>query len=166
VAVTTATPAGQCFSIAVDDTHVFAATRNGYLARADKDVAPGPATTIDTAAGTVSNADPVAIALFGDRVYWTHWLNNPDSGAVRSVTKDGGDPLSIVELHPEGVAADGSDAYWALPYSPGAVREATTTLASAADLAGGQSGPRGVALDATHVYWVNGADRTVRRALR
>jgi hypothetical protein len=129
---------------------------------------PGAPTQIDQGVGaTVNTADPVYIALFANRVYWTHWLNAPDSGAVRSVTTDGQNPVVISAAHPEGIALDANWAYWALGYSPGGtIWKGYSALTTASTLVAGQERPRGVAIDATHVYWTNFADRTVRRMLR
>ncbi|MBE7481964.1 MAG: hypothetical protein HS104_18545 [Polyangiaceae bacterium] len=163
--IATGSPMNNCFAIAVDATYVYAATRNGALARALKQ-SNSPVTTLDSVTGTVT-ADPVYIGLFGNRVYWTHWLNNPDSGGVRSVTTAGQNLVSITEVHPEGFATDGSSAYWTIPYSPGgAIRRGYAALTTAENLVTNQLRPRGVAIDATHVYWTNFNDRTVRRALR
>lgn len=164
--IATAVPVGQCVAIAADDNYVFAATRNGRLARTTK--LPGSSVTeIDSVTGTFNTADPVYIALYQNRVYWTHWLNNPDGGGIRSVTKDGLSPVSIAETHPEGFATDGSSAYWTVPYSPGGrIRKGYAALTTASDLVTSQMRPRGVAIDATHVYWTNFNDRTLRRAPR
>lgn len=57
--------------------------------------------------------------------------------------------------------------YWALGNpSTGAIRKASVALSSPVTLAANQARPRGVAIDATYVYWTNFDDRTVRRILR
>ncbi|MBK7586181.1 MAG: hypothetical protein IPI67_39105 [Myxococcales bacterium] len=57
--------------------------------------------------------------------------------------------------------------YWAIGYSgTGSIRKSTSTFANPVTLVAGQARPRGVAIDATHVYWTNFEDRTVRRMSR
>jgi hypothetical protein len=162
----TADPINHCFAIAVDASHVFVATSTGVLVRANKEMG-SPLTQLDSATAAVEAKDPVFIGLYANRVYWTHWLNGPDSGGVRSVTTDGQGLASIVETHPESFATDGASAYWTIPYSPGgSIRKGYAALTTASDLVKNQQKPCGVAIDASHVYWVNYNDRTLRRALR
>lgn len=159
------TGAGQAFAIAVDSTYVFAATRVGTLIRVPKGVSQ-PATQIDQAGGPVTNGNPVYLTLHEDRVFWTHLLS-AGGGAVRSVHKDGQGPVALPATYPEGVATDGTSAYWANGTSgTGTISKANASLTTPINLATGQDRPRGVAIDSTHVYWTNFGDRTVRRIAR
>jgi len=161
------TALSRVFAVAVDADYVFVATRTPELLRMNK-AAGSPVTVLDTvSASGINQNDPVYIALFGNRVYWTHWLNSPDSGAVRSVTRDGQNLVQIAEVHPEGIVTDGSAAYWTVGYPvTGRIRKGFAALTTASDLIVNQDRPRGVAIDNTHVYWTNFDDDTLRRAPR
>ncbi len=159
------TGAAQSFAIAVDPSYVFAATRTGTVIRIPKGANQTP-TQIDQAGGAVTSGSPVYLTLHENRVFWTHLLT-AGGGAVRSVQKDGQGAVSLAAAYPEGVATDGTFAYWANGATGvGTIFKGGASLASPINLVGGQDRPRGVAIDSTHVYWTNFSDRTVRRIAR
>jgi len=80
--------------------------------------------------------------------------------------------LEVDEIDLDSIAADATGTYWTARFEVGATNgtvrfcRATGCNGVATVLADAENKPRGIALDATHVYWVNEGDGRVRRVLR
>ncbi len=102
---------------------------------------------------------PTALAIAGPTLCWAENASvvcAPKSGGTPVVVASGDDALERVTS----VAADDNHVYFTLEHDikdRGRVMRAALTnkTPSAVELAKGQHRPRGVALDATHVYWAN-----------
>lgn len=106
---------------------------------------------------------PFGIAIDSANVYWTNALN----GEVFRARLDGtGTPALIAPAAPYtfGIAADETAVFWTR-FDPtdnlGEVYTARPDGGARGALASNQATPRGIAIDATTVYWVNEDDDTV-----
>lgn len=96
------------------------------------------------------------IALGGANVYWL----DIDGGTVMQVEKSGGPPMTLATgqspgLSPRFIAADASSVYWSnMMAAGGAVMKASAGSPGAEQLAAGQWGVGGLAVDATSVYFM------------
>lgn len=99
------------------------------------------------------------IAVDETSIYWTR------PGMIRKMGRGGGAPVTLIATNAQDLAADGSSVYWtqAASIGGGAVMRMGLGGESPTALASGLSSPRGLALDASSVYWADDGDRTVRK---
>jgi sugar lactone lactonase YvrE len=109
-------------------------------------------------------AQPLRIVIDATHVYW---VNQGAPGAVMRRRLDDGAPETVwsVAKIPGGIALDADAIYWSQLENGGSVfrlaKAQVGTSAAPQELATGQGGSIGVAVDATHVYWTTPG--TVRR---
>lgn len=103
-----------------------------------------------------SNALPNGLAVDAESLYWVNRLD----GAIKKADHSfGGQMVLATGDIPWDIAVDDSFVYWTEQGSgvgAGAVRKASKVDGSGAVLlAADATGPRGLAIDATHLYWAN-----------
>jgi hypothetical protein len=150
-----ASASGQPNSVAVDATHVYWSNGArdidpaGDILRADLD--GGNLTTLVAGQGEINE-----IAAGADGIYFT------TTAAVKKVGLDGGTPTLLAAMGGTELAVDTANAYWST--LGGQIVKAG--IAGGSDpvvLVPADATPDSIAIDATHVYWVNARDRTVMR---
>lgn len=130
-------------------------------------------------------ATPLHVVTVGGKIYWTNFGGLSDDGQVMSARLDGLDagsfatPTAASEKHPKFIRAAGGFIYWGTQDSiaPGADPEKETTGAVLARATSGGAiltyvgppgatyTPRGIAVDATSVYWVTASGSIVSAPL-
>ena len=129
---------------------------------------------------------PLHVAVTGTRLYWTNFGGLAEDGLVMASGLDGSSPslfalpTAIEDKHPKFIVASGGFVYWGTQagLTPGPDPELNQTgavLRRAADGLGpissfvGPSGsaytPRGIAVDASSVYWMSANGSVVYSAL-
>jgi len=105
----------------------------------------GPIVELGTAESTL-----MRVTLDETFVYWTE-----QDGRVRAVPKAGGATFEAAYVfgNPTDITADDEHLYWVIPQF-GQVAMAPTPSGEGTQISD-QSDPQAVAVDATHVYWVN-----------
>lgn len=110
-----------------------------------------------------ANTLPNGLAVDAKNLYW---VNRLDGGIKRADHAFGGEMVLATGDVPWDVAVDESFVYWTEQGSgegAGAVRRASKLDGTGAVLlAADVTGPRGMAIDATHVYWANKEDGTIK----
>jgi hypothetical protein len=120
--------------------------------------------------------EPVAIALDGQHIYWTHppetffdlsGHSTTIPGGVGEASLDGTDvtPTLISGMdHAAGIAVDAGHIYWANT-DTGTIGEANLdgTGVNQSFIAGADA-PTGVAVDGRHIYWANSKGTTIGEA--
>ncbi len=140
--ITLATPTLP-WAIAVDATHVYwtGSDPNAAVLKLPLD---GGATT--TLAGAPSS--PWALTVDDSGVYWTEY------GGVRKVAKAGGTVTTLVEvdiMQVDDIATDATTVYFTTHSAVMKVAKAGGAVTTLAE----QGFPRGIAVDASHVYWAD-----------
>jgi hypothetical protein len=130
-------------TIAVDrDNGYFV---SGPVTLSKRPLAGGPLVELGSAETTL-----MRLTIDETFVYWTE-----QDGSVRGVPKAGGETFEAAYVfgNPTDIAADGERLYWVLP-GFGQIAMAPAPSGEATQISG-QIDPQAVAVDATHVYWVN-----------
>lgn len=124
---------------------------------------------------------PLHLVVVGETIYWTNFGGSSDDGRVMSAAVDGGDagPFAIptlpIEKHPKFISAANGFIYWGTQVDirsgadpeldmPGAVLERATGGSSIQTYecpAGCSYTPRGIAANATTLYWVTASGSIV-----
>jgi hypothetical protein len=166
VAVTGGTPLvlaqGSVMAIAVDPLDVYWADADGNVRKVP--IGGGDATLVASAAGT-----PAALAVDATNVYWT--ASADGKGSVMQAPIGGGPVVVLASLQddPRYIAVDATSVYWAnagngaitkVPIGGGIGELLALTLNPGGTSSGGgattvvpPSGPTGLAIDATSLYW-------------
>jgi hypothetical protein len=129
--------------IAVDATHAYVAAQGSVV---ELPLAGGVATTLASGA-----FDAWGVAVDATHVYWT------TSTSVARTTKQPGGSVELIATASIGegfIAVDGSGVYFTAE-GDDAVMKAPLAGGSTVILASDQYDPRGIALDASNVYWTN-----------
>ncbi len=103
--------AAQAYAVTLDATHVYWASQGGAVYRAPKD--GGSQTVLVSTVGLVWTHEPVYLALFANRFYWS--FRTDVAGGVRTKTKNwAASSLSAIsDPKVDWFALDGQFAYWA-----------------------------------------------------
>jgi virginiamycin B lyase len=153
--------ASSPWGVAVDAEHVYWANSDGNaIGRANLD-GTGVDQSFIAGAGT-----PYGIAVDGQYVYWA---DNVSARIGRANLDGSGVNPSIIPSFlvgfPVGVAADGRYVYWVNGANAGAIVRANRDGSGAeAGFIAAASEPWGLAVDAEHAFWANGATGTIGRA--
>jgi len=126
----------------------------------------GPVTTISTSVQSISVGDLTGgITVDATNVYWT------DDNAVMKAPLSGGPGVALTSgmgtfslRCTPGLVIDAQNAYWSS--LSGSVLKVPLTGGRTTTLAEGLSNPRGIAVDATSVYWVDIIDDTVLKTTK
>ncbi|MCC6668315.1 MAG: hypothetical protein IT375_31515 [Polyangiaceae bacterium] len=160
---TLGTGLSSALGLALDATNAYFSdmSATGAVNRAPK--APGSVQAL------ASNVPwPLEIAITPAHAYWTTFANN---GAVRRVPLAGGATEVVVPNvdNSFGIASDAANVYFTV-LGTGANKGQVQSVALAATLpatpvvlAVSQGGPRGLAVDATHLFWTNSDTQSVMR---
>lgn len=114
---------------------------------------------------------PSALAIDTANAYWKTY----DGLIVKGKIAGGRMPTVLASAQEslqarDSMAVDGARVYWAdagdFMQSNGRIMAIDVDGGQPIEIAGGQDKPMGLAVDATHVYWVNWDDGTVRRATK
>ncbi len=127
---------------------------------------PGAILTVPVGGGTtstlVSGVGPIAVVADATNVYWTD-----SSGAVMKVAQAGGAPVTLAtSANPNAIAVDGTYVYWStLAFStPSTILKVPIAGGTAVTLESGLQSVRGIAVDATSIYWTEEAAGVVKKA--
>lgn len=158
---------GGPLSIAVDATHAYWTNSGGSIMKIP--IVGGTPVVLGT------GQTPLGLAVDANYVYWTNGYFGSTNATVMKVPIDGGVPITLVsgQTRPTGIAVDAAHFYWTngvgngadslqkclLAGCPGNV---STVLASGQQILG-FSNLVLVHVDATHVYWGNGPEGTIKR---
>ncbi len=101
-----------------------------------------------------------SLSLNGASLFFTIYHNgNPPTGSVHSAPVAGGAAAQVGSDPSDGAVSDGIHVYWSAQgigaSTNGRIRRRLLSGGSVENFATGQNWPRGVAADATAVYWVN-----------
>jgi hypothetical protein len=115
---------------------------------------------------------PVAIAVYGDAIFWTNDGISDTTGYVMraDITGAGAVQIASGQSHPRGIAVSSSHVYWANT-GDGAIMRAKHDGSDLVRLLSNRATPSDIALDGTHLYWVeagtpvNFTDGSVHRAM-
>lgn len=163
---------GRCFTrlaslatsptdMAVNATHVYFTMQN-----------EGTVSRVSRSGGAVQvlaslQPYPMRIALDGNNVYWlTTGTGNGGTnldGSVMKLPLTGGSAVALatMEPYPQALTVDASHVYWTNALGPGlaagSVMKVPIAGGSKVELVstGDYTSPRGIAVDATAVYWIN-----------
>ena len=147
--------------VAVDASHVYWANFLGKIGRANLDGSDANPDFI------ITRNQLVAVAVDASHIYWTH--GGP--GLIGRANLDGSDanPFFFGSGHASGVAVDAvGHFYWSrvgpLGYNGVGRANLDGSYAKPNFITGVDGYPRGVAVDAGHVYWVANRPDTIGRA--
>jgi hypothetical protein len=118
---------------------------------------------------------PKGIAVSGDHIYWANaGAGSPPNGSIMRATLDGGSPTAIAsgQAAPQLVVVGGDRVFWANAYPDDAGAAAVASVSMSADggsgnvmtLSTGPEAARGLAVNATNVFWIDGATRRIMSA--
>jgi hypothetical protein len=158
---------GGPLNIAVDATNVYWTNTTGSIMEVP--IAGGSPVVIAT------GQTPLGLAIDANYVYWVNGYFGSSNATVNKVPKGGGVPIVLVsgQTRPTAISVDSTNFYWAsllfngadtlqkcpLSGCPGNI---PVVLASNLQIAG-LSNLILIAVDATNVYWPNGAEGTIKR---
>lgn len=105
-----------------------------------------------------------ALAVDDESLYWTTRGNGP-MGSVQKLLHGSKtvEVLATAQSQPSSLALDGSSVFWTQDLAGKVMRVARGGGAEAELLHGGENGVFGITHDAGRLFWVNRADRLVRR---
>lgn len=137
-------------AIAIDDTTVYWEV-SGHIRSVPK--AGGAA--VDLAA---TGSSPRFITVRGSSLYW---YSDP---SLFTVPTSGGAPVELTKAGASGLAVDDTMLYWAADFGLGAegkgyVAKLPTAGGPPQMMVSGENHPIGMAVDATHIYWIH--DRSI-----
>jgi hypothetical protein len=98
--------------------------------------------------------EPRGIALDATSVYWTNY----GDGTIKKVSVNGGNPTTLAtdQSKPRNITADAANVYWT-NFGDGTVMTVPLNGGTPTVFAQG-SGPAGIAVDVSYVYWINSPD--------
>ena len=168
------------FALALDETSVYFTVLGNSLIEKTSLVGGAPLTLASSQYGHTSGA----IAVDGTSIY-SPWSPVSVGGCnPAKIPLDGGPPVVLgtsvssecgVAIY--GIATDGVAVYWTQEEGPGdggpvdlgqygVVKKVPVTDGVPVTLARGLALPRGIAVDATSVYWANAIDGTIRKTAK
>jgi uncharacterized membrane protein YgcG len=108
---------------------------------------------------------PFEVSVTASHVYWTELANN---AGLRRAPLSGGPAETLLSslANPTAVVNDGTNVYMAVlgnGVAKGQILSIPTAGGASVLLAEAQAQPRGLAVDALHIYWTNAANGTVMR---
>lgn len=150
---------GSNNSVAVDATHVYWSNGpSGTVTGAVTDIVKADLDGSNATTLVVGQPSINQLAVGGDGLYFTTM-----AGTVMKVGFDGGPPTMLAAGPAAAeIVVDAENAYWST--LAGEIRK--IGVAGGTDpvvLVPSQAAPDSIALDATHIYWVNRSDRAVTR---
>jgi hypothetical protein len=145
--------------VGIDDASVFwiAGGIGGSIEKAPK--AGGAAPTV---LATATADQPLGLYVAGGNVYWVDSL---DAG-VLTVPAGGGMTRTVVAKAAGAMTADTTSLYLTVTNDGTVWRAALDGAGAPKMVAAMQAGPSGIALDATHVYWANSGDGSLKIAAK
>jgi hypothetical protein len=160
---TRATLASRVDALALDATDLYFTSEDGALYRLAR-AGTSPPVRLATAAVPGSNSTE-ALALDATTIYWTAFGDGAVAGAVLSLPKSGGVPVTLAaeQARPAGLAVDEASVYWAdqgppavsdnLNSPPPAIMKVAKGGGAATVLYGAPVAPDALTLGPTDVVW-------------
>jgi hypothetical protein len=105
-----------------------------------------------------NQANPRAIAIDGNNVYWANQGVSGGDGSIVSIPKSGGTPVTLASglSAPTALSVRTGYVYWTDQGDGMVMRAQVGAANSGQSIAFGQSSPTGIGTDDTNVYWTNG----------
>ena len=142
---------------ALNSTHVYwVAPFYGMILRVTKN--GGDVELIHSGQGNV-----VDIVATEDTIYWSTWENNSAGGVFASALEGG--PIETIATGQNGVyrlVLDENTLYWS-GYDSKTISKKEIGGINTEVITNTTTAPWGIATDASHVYWVQSGDKTIRK---